>query len=76
MGPTDSHVYDERSVELLSSVLVSSNVIDRFDLNWAAREAERKARPLLDMLVELELVTPHQLQSCFESLRRTGKIQT
>ncbi|HES58268.1 MAG TPA: hypothetical protein ENO21_02440 [Firmicutes bacterium] len=76
MGPTDSHVYDERSVELLSSVLISSNVIDRFDLNWAVREAERKARPLLDVLVELELVTPHQLQSCFESLQRTGKIQT
>ena len=76
MGPTDNQVYDNRSVELISTVLVSSKVIDRYDLNWAEREAQRKARPLLDVLVDLELVTPHQLQSCFDSLKRTGKIQT
>ena len=73
MGLLRQQVSDDRSINLVSSALVSSKVVDSYDMSWAERESRRRDKPLLEMLVELELVTPMQLKACLDSLGQSSR---
>lgn len=53
----------------IGDYLLSKKLIDRFDLNWALRYAHEKDRPLGEVLVELNLATPLQVQQALEHQR-------
>jgi type IV pilus assembly protein PilB len=53
----------------IGDYLLKQGLIDRFDLNWALRYAQEKARPLGEVLVELNLATPLQIQQALEYQR-------
>ena len=63
------------AVEPIGFALVLSKVLDIYDLNWAIREAKLRGKPLEDVLVDLELVSPMQIQHAYENLKRVGKIE-
>lgn len=71
----DDKVSETQNVNALASALVSSNLVDEFDLHWARRISTRKGQSLIDVLVDLELVSPQDIKQCMESLARLGRIK-
>ena len=53
----------------LGNYLITRGILDRFDLNWALRESEKRSKPLGEMLVELELASPLQIQQALDHQR-------
>ena len=53
----------------IGDYLLKKGLIDQFDLNWALRFAQEKAKPLGEVLVELNLATPLQIQQALEFQR-------
>lgn len=53
----------------IGDYLLTRGLLDRFDLNWALRYAQEKSRPLGEVLVELNLATPLQVQQALEFQR-------
>jgi hypothetical protein len=53
----------------IGDYFVTKGMIDRYDLNWALRWAESHNRPLGEVLVELNLATPLQIQQALEFQR-------
>jgi len=71
----DSKAISSQDVGAIVSALVSGKLVDEYDMNWAKRVADRQAKPLVDVLVDLELVTPLDVQTCLDSLKRLGRIK-
>ena len=53
----------------IGDYLLHKGLIDRYDLNWALRWAEQHGKPLGEVLVELNLATPLQIQQALEYQR-------
>ncbi|HES58450.1 MAG TPA: hypothetical protein ENO21_03370 [Firmicutes bacterium] len=53
----------------IGDYFVAKGVIDRYDLNWALRWSVQKNKPLGEVLVELNLATPLQIQQALEFQR-------
>lgn len=53
----------------LGDYFLAKGLIDQYDLNWALRWAEQKDKPLGEVLVELNLATPLQIQQALEFQR-------
>jgi hypothetical protein len=53
----------------LGDYFVAKGLIDRYDLNWALRWAEQHNKQLGEVLVELNLATPLQIQQALEYQR-------
>lgn len=58
------------AIKRLGDILLKIGIVDRFDLNWAMRRAVEQDRPLGEVLQELELATPEQIQAALEHQKR------
>jgi hypothetical protein len=60
------------AVRRMGDILLSMGIVDKYDLKWAMGWAADKQRPLGEVLVELELATPDQVQAALDHQHRSN----
>lgn len=58
------------AVRLLGDILLKMKIVDKYDLHWAMETAVAQQRPLGEVLLELELATPEQIQLALDHQHR------
>lgn len=59
----------ERS-DRIGNYLVSRGIIDKYDLKWALKVSAMQKKPLGEVIVDLDLATPIQIQQALEDQRK------
>jgi hypothetical protein len=59
------------AVRRMGDILLSMGIVDKYDLKWAMGRATELKRPLGEVLQELELATPEQIQLALDYQHRS-----